>query len=277
MILNSVEKFIYSLDNVYDLVTSVAKLDKVIDNPLDKNGEIVFSSAVQGIDVKVNNLSFSFSGNESILDKISFHVTPGKKVCIVGHEGAGKSLMLRLLTGGYSDFTGSVLINDVPINNYRLRSLHEHTGIILNEQDIFQGSVLDNITLGNGNITLQQVTLLASITGFDQYLPKLQDGYSTVLDVAGKRLSRSAVQKVLLMRALIHKPQLLLFENPWSALNTETKNRVEEYFLNEIPATTAIVVTNDLLFASRCDEVIVMEEGKIKAMGIPSEVLNFSK
>lgn len=275
MIMASVEKFIYSLDTVYDVFTSVEKLGKVLDKPLEKNGTIQFSPLDKGVDVKVKDLQFSFADKFNVLQNISFHIGAGSKVCLMGHEGAGKSILLRMLTGAYTDYTGSVLLNDIPINNYNLRSLHQHVGIILNDQDIFQGTVLNNITLGNPDISLQDVTRLASITQFDQYVPKLSDGYNTILDVAGKRLSKSAIQKILIMRALIHKPHLLLFENPWDALNKDSKERIEEYILNELPNTSALMATNDVLFAAKCDQVIVMHDGTIRAMGKTNEVLNY--
>ncbi|HEX8676579.1 MAG TPA: ABC transporter ATP-binding protein [Segetibacter sp.] len=275
MIVASVEKLIYSLDNIYDVITSVEKLGKVLDKPLDKDGTIQFDPGTNGVTVKVKDVSFSFDSNVTVLKDISFTATAGKKIAVIGHEGAGKSILLRLLTGGYSDYKGSILINDIPLYNYRLNSLHAHTGIIFNEQDIFNGSLLDNITLGNPSISMQDVTRLAAITQFDNYLHNLPDGYNTILDVAGKRLSKSAVQKVLLIRALIHKPQLLLLENPWTTFNSESRARIEEYLLNELSATTALIVTNDILFASKCDEIIIMQEGTIRASGNPQEMLKY--
>jgi ABC-type bacteriocin/lantibiotic exporter with double-glycine peptidase domain len=275
MIMASVEKFIFSLDVVYDLFTSVDKLNKVLEKPLENAGTIEFTPAEKGVDVKLKDLSFGFDANTKILHNITAHISAGNKVCIMGSEGAGKSLLLRMLTGAYNDFTGSVLLNNVPINNYNQRSLHQQTGIIFNEQDIFQGTVLNNITLGNTAVSLQDVTRLASITQFDQYIAYLNDGYNTVLDVAGNRLSKSTIQKILIMRALIHKPGLLLLENPWSALNTENKESVQQHILNELPNTTVLVATNDKAFARKCDQVIIMEQGTIRAMGNTNDVLEF--
>ncbi len=274
MIMASVEKFIFSLDVVYDLFTSVEKLNKVLDKPLETPGTIQFTPTGKGVEIKVKDLSFGFSNNPNVLHNISAHIPAGNKVCILGDEGAGKSLFLRMLTGAYTDYTGSVLLNDIPINNYNQRSLHQHTGIILNDQDIFHGTVLNNITLGNPAIALHDVTKLASITQFDQYIPKLKDGYNTVLDVAGKRLSKSTIQKILIMRALIHKPGLLLFENPWNALNKENKESIEQYILTELPNTTVLVATNDTSFAKKCDQAIIMQHGTIRAMGKTTEILN---
>ena len=102
MIMASVEKFIFNLDNVYDLLTSVDKLDKLLEKPLENTGTIQFPPAAKGVDVKVIDLSFGFHDNPDVLQNISFHIPAGSKVCIMGKEGAGKSILLRLLTGGYT-------------------------------------------------------------------------------------------------------------------------------------------------------------------------------
>lgn len=272
MMMGSVEKLIYSLDNLYDLLISITKLSKIIEMPLERNGTIKFDPEDKGVDIKVKDLSLNFDDSPDVLHRISFHIAGGSKVCVMGEEGAGKSVLLRILTGSYSDFSGSVLINDIPVNNYDNTTLHQHTGVILNDQDIFHGSVLDNITLGNAAISLSDVTRLAAVTQFDHHLTNLSDGYNTILDVAGSRLGKASIQKLLLMRALIHKPKLLLLENPWSALNRESKDSIENFMLHHMQPTTVIIATNDQAFAEQCDMIILLDKGIIRAIGKPQEV-----
>ena len=271
MMMGSVEKLIYSLDNLYDLLISITKLSKIIEMPLERNGTIKFDPEDKGVDIKVKDLSLNFDDTPDVLHRISFHIAGGSKVCVMGEEGAGKSVLLRILTGSYSDFSGSVLINDIPVNNYDNTTLHQHTGVILNDQDIFHGSVLDNITLGNA-ISLSDVTRLAAVTQFDHHLTNLSDGYNTILDVAGSRLGKASIQKLMLMRALIHKPKLLLLENPWSALNKESKDSIENFMLHHMQPTTVIIATNDQAFAEQCDMIILLDKGIISAIGKPQEV-----
>jgi ABC-type bacteriocin/lantibiotic exporter with double-glycine peptidase domain len=223
----------------------------------------------------VQDLSFGFPENPDVLKNISLHIPSGDKVCVIGNEGAGKSLLLRMFIGAYNDYKGSVLLNGIPVNNYDLRTLHQRVGIILNHQDIFYGTVLNNITLGNPDIPLSDVTRLAAITQFDQYIPKLQDGFNTFLNVGGERLSKAAVQKILIMRALIHKPNLLLLDDPWNALNRDSRERIEHHILNELPNTTTIVAANDQALAQKCDSVIVMHHGTIQATGKADDVFHY--
>ncbi len=272
MIINSVEKFILSLDNVYDVLTSIEKLEKVLDKPLEKEGIIVLDNADRGLSINASNLSFGFEANQLLLNDLNCNIPFGSKVCLMGAEGSGKSLFLRLLTGSYSSFRGALTINDIPINNYTLESLRKETGIAINDQEIFEGTILENITMGSDDISLAHLAELANMTGFSHYLSTLHEGYETKLETTGKRLNKSKIQKILLMRALIHRPALLLLEEPWSAMDADIKQNIQYYLLNKINNTTMVVATNDQAFAKTCDLIIVMDNGKIIAQGKPSEI-----
>ena len=272
MIMNSVEKFIFSLDPIYDLLTSAEKLGKILDYPIEKNGTIILKPNNKGIDIKVNDLSFHFEHGKPLLKHVSFHIPSGKRVCIMGHEGAGKSILLRLLTGSFSEFSGSILVNDIPINNYKLETLRRETGIILTDQEIFDGTLLENIAMGAEDISLEYLSYLAEVTNFNKYLDNLEDGYDTHLSASGIRLSKSIIQKILLMRALVHQPHLLISENPWTSISRTGREKIQQYLLKDLENTTLVVGTNDEAFARQCDLVIILENGSISKMGKPSEV-----
>lgn len=273
MIMNSVEKFIFSMDNVYDLLTSIDKLEKILDKPLEKDGTIELPEDKEGLYIKATDVNFGFTPNHLILKDISFHIPAGAKVCIMGPEGSGKSVFLRLLTGTFSDFKGTVTINDIPINNYTQNSLRKQTGIVISDQDIFEGTILENITMGSDQISLDYLAELSSITQFNQFLSRLENGYDTQVETSGKRLNSSKIQKILLMRALIHKPKLLLLEDPFVNIGKDVKENIQHYFFDSLKHTTIVVSTNDEAFARKCDMVIVLEDGEIIAKGKPDEVL----
>ncbi len=216
LIMGSVEKFIFSLDNVYDLLTSVEKIGKVLDKPIDTYGALHFSPKEQGVDIKMDNISFSFDDKTNVLNHVSVSVPAGNKVCIMGEEGAGKSMFIRMLTGCYTDFSGTLLIDNISILRFMQTSLQQHMGIILSDQDIFSGTLLENITMGRNDFSYERLNMLAKLTNLEDYLQLLPAGYETLMDVGGKRLSKSIVQKILIIRALLHQPSLLLLENPWT-------------------------------------------------------------
>lgn len=273
LIMGSVEKFIFSLDNVYDLLTSVEKIGKVLEKPIDNYGALTFSPKAAGVDIKMNNVSFTFDDMKNVLNNLTVSVPAGNNVCIMGEEGAGKSMFIRILTGCYTDFGGTLLIDNISIVRFMQTSLQQHMGIVLSDQDIFSGTVLENITMGRNDFSYDDLNKLARLTNLNDFLQQLPSGYDTLMDVGGKRLSKSIVQKILIIRALIHKPSLLLLENPWTSLNPVLAIKIQNHILLNMPATTMFVVTNEISFANRCDMVIMMENGSIKNSGTPGEVL----
>lgn len=263
LVLASVEKLIRSLDKIYDILTAVEKLGKVIDKPLEPEGTLGLDAALPGVSIQVNNVSFSYNDQRPILNNLSLKIAAGEKVCIRGGEGSGKSTFLKLLTGAYSDFDGNILMNDVPLGNYKPVLLRSETGILFNRLEIFQGTLYENITLGDTNITTSQINALAARLGISEFIASLKKGFDTEIDAVGNRLSSAVIRKVLLLRALVSSPKLLLLEEPWLGLDPECRRRIEQYLLQEIPATTVVVITNDDSFANRCNRVFYMHDGKV--------------
>ncbi len=259
LILNSVEKLIINLGSVYDTLTAVEKASEITDKPVEKNGTLNLAEANSGAKLEMKDVSFSYTGESDILQNISLTIQPNEKVCISGKDSSGKSTLLKLMTGSYADFNGSILIDDVPLGNYNLDSLRAQTGVLMSQQDIFQGTLLENIALGNPSITMDAVKEYAAKTGLNDFIATLKDGYDTMLDPTGKRLARNVVHRILLVRALVHKPRLLLLEEPWMNFSNEHRRQIMQ-LLKEVKNTTLVVVTNDEEYIQLCDKVIVINE-----------------
>ena len=262
-ILNSVEKLIINLDSVYDTLTAVDKLAKLTDKPLEESGNLPLSTTNTGVLVKGENISYSYTDKQPVLHDLDFEFQPGQLICIQGKAGTGKSTLLRLLDGAYTDFTGSLQIDNVPIRNFDLNSLRSQIGILLHQHDIFQGSLWENITMGRENVPIETVVQLFQKVSLSSYFATLPKGFDTELDPTGQRLPRQIIHKILLVRALIGSPRLLLLEEPWSGMDSATKNKIIE-LINQYKSSTRVIVSNDEAFASTCDQVFVMtEEGKL--------------
>lgn len=255
-IITSVEKLIGNLDSVYDVLTSMEKIGKLADKPVEENGSFVLADDENAVAIEAKNLSFGYTTEQNILNNISFVIQPGEKVCVIGSEGSGKSTLLRLVSGSYKDFNGSLLINDIPVGNYELSALRANTGILLNQQDIFHGTLLENICLGNSGADMQQIIALFKEVGLHEFLGSLKEGFDTILDPTGKRLPRSVIHKILLVRALIGKPKLLLLEEPWLGIEEPYRQRIREMLLKKYGGTTILVASNDREFAAQCDKTI---------------------
>jgi len=263
LVLSSVERLINSLDKMYDILTSVEKLGKIIDKPLEAEGTLELKKELKGLSVAVKDLSFSYQNEVPNLQNISFEANAGEKICITGSNGSGKSTLLKLLTGAYSDFKGSININQVPIGNYQPDSLRGEIGIFFHQQDLFKGSLYENVTLGDTSITTAEIIELASKIGIADFIQSSRNGFDTEIDTTGKRLSSVVIRKILLLRALIAEPQLLLLEEPWQGFDEQSTQKIKQYLLHEIPNTTVLVISNDKDFEKQCNRVITLNEGKL--------------
>lgn len=262
LILNSVEKLIMNLGTVYDTLTSIEKISSLTDKPIEENGTVQLATANYGLKVEMQHLSFSYNDEKETLIDLSLKINPGDKVCIRGKDSSGKSTLIRLMAGSYTDFKGALLLDDIPVGNYDLDSVRSQIGVLVNQQDIFNGTVWENISLGNENVSRQAVNDIAAKVGLTDFISTLKKGYDTLLDPTGKRLPRNVIHKILLTRALAAKPRLLLLEDPWMSTEDSYRQQIIQ-MLNDIANTTIVVVSNDEEFAKQCDKVFIMEEHRI--------------
>jgi ABC-type bacteriocin/lantibiotic exporter with double-glycine peptidase domain len=262
-IMNAVEKLIVSLETVYDLLTSVEKINKITEKPIDEEGSYEFVKK-QGIEIEAKNLSFGFEKND-ILQNISFHIKPGQKVAITGDGDSGKTVLLRMLTGVFQDFEGDLSFDQVPINNYNLNTLRNNIGIYMQKQDIFSASLWENITLGNKEVKEQDVLDTFKIVGLESFYKSLNKGFDTHLEPTGKQLSSSSVQKLLIARSLLNQPALLLLDEPMKLFAADDKQYLQNYLFG-LKDVTIIFTTNDPSLISKSEMVIHLEKGLIKSI-----------
>lgn len=253
-IIAAVEKVISNLDSVYQILVSVDKIAKVIERPIEETGPTPINPA-RKVAVSFKDVSFSFDDEKPVLQNVSFDIGEGEKVCIEGKQGSGKSTLLRLMTGVYHDFEGSILINNIPIGNYDVASLRYHTGIYLNKQDIFQGTLLENITMGNETVDYEEITVQTQQLGLYNYIVGLKEGLNTELDPSGKGLPSNIIHKIILVRALINKPKLVLLEEPFLLLEEPYKTNLKNLLLHQLQSTV-VVVTSDASFMQECNQII---------------------
>ena len=257
LVIGAVEKLITSLDSAYDVITGLEKLASVTDNPLETSGDLELNTLV-GLEIEMKNFSFEFEPGKPVLNSSNLHIQSGEKIQVVGPAGSGKSILMRVLTGNYIDFKGTLLINKVPIKNYNLQSLRKHTGILLQNQEIFGGTVWENISLGNKEISPSLILATADELGFADFLNHFPLGFDSEIEPLGKKTPQTIVKKIVLLRALCGDKRLLLLENPWNGLEPEIADRIQTYLKNQ--AATVIIATNEgVLFGKK----IEINNGKV--------------
>lgn len=264
MVIASVEKMIVNLDNVYDVFTAVEKIDKVTEKPVEQEGKQLLSRYGGGAGIAARNISFSFPGDESVLNAVSFNIGPGEKVALMGEYGTGKSTLLRLIAGIYTDYGGVLHIDSVPLSSYSRADLRSGIGVMLQSSaDIFEDSLYNNICLGHEGVSYAHLAKFAAITGLQVFLDAQPEGYEVRIPASGQSLSGKTIRKILLMRALVHQPRLLLLEEPWLGLEPQYARSIQQYLLYEVPNTTAIIVTGEPDFAAQCDQTFILNNGQL--------------
>jgi ATP-binding cassette subfamily B protein len=272
LILSAVEKLILNLEVAYNILTGVEKLNVINDKKSEVQGQTSFVSNHNGIALEVQNLNFKFDENKPLLENISFNIPAGAKVCVMGDGGAGKSILLELIGGTLKNFEGVINVNTIPINNLNQKEYRKNIGIFYNEQDIFEGTLYENICMGNESITPADIMKHAEMLEIKEFISLLPEGLYTPLQPTGKGLSTIMAKKILLLRAIVHQPELLVLDEPFELAGAESSKKISKYLI-DIPNTTCMIVSGYIPFAKRADLIIWLEKGKIKHFGKPETIL----
>jgi ATP-binding cassette subfamily B protein len=272
LILSAVEKLILNLEVAYTILTGVEKLNVINDKKTEVNGKMPFVLSGNGISIEVANLNFKFIDSRPLLENINFDIQPGTKICVMGDGGSGKSILLELIGGTMKDFEGIINVNNIPINNINQIEYRNNIGIFYNEQEIFDGTIYDNICMGNENITPNQIMIYAEILGVKEFISQLPEGLYSILQPTGKGLSTIIAKKILLLRAITNHPELLLLDEPFELAGAESSMRISKYLI-ELKNTTCVIVSGYLPFAKKADMIIWLEKGRIKYIGKPDSIL----
>ena len=261
LILASVEKLIVSVETIYDVLTAIEKIGHITDIPIERETENKLElSESEGLDICLKDLSYRFhDADHDILKNINLDLSAGEKLCISGFNGSGKSLLLQIIAGLFDNFKGSLIYNDIPIGNWSRESLRSLIGDSLTREDIFKGTLFENISLRRPNINLKHIQKIATIVGLTDFVQNLPEGYDTMMVPEGKNLPQSIRQKIMLARSIAGDPKLILLEDNFNQLIDIDKNRFLDYLLSR--KSTVIVVSNDPMVAEQFDRVLVLDKG----------------
>jgi len=248
ILIPAVEKLIATLDSLYSMLTGLEKLGTLTDLPIEAQHGIALHEAAEQHGkayLRLYEVHFRFPGmNMDLLENINLHVEEGEKVAIVGEAGTGKTTLLYLLASFYSPTEGTILYNDIPIQNLHKGILGKVIGHYFPSDRIFHGSIMENITLGREEIDFALVNDLLTHLGLVQVIRHLPNGFDTILKADGSPLSQSMVQKLLLARAMVSYPRFLLLDNPFVFLDQKDKDRLLDYLCRP-DHTWGIIIVSD--------------------------------
>ncbi|MEM0998087.1 MAG: ABC transporter ATP-binding protein [Bacteroidota bacterium] len=265
LLINSVEKLILSVETVYDVLTALEKIGYVMDIPLEQPNAKKFVPVEdgRGLAIHIADLHFGLPDSAEILAGVNLEVAAGEKLCISGKSEPGKALLLRLLAGFYQDYTGAVTVNGMPLRNLDLCNLRGHIGGFTSLQSVFDGTLLENITLGRGSCSLDEVLRIIKVVGLQNYIDNEPLGFEKRITPEEAKLPQSAYRKILLARALASKPRLLLLNEPFIGLTQGERDQLRKFITESMPHATVIMTLDEPDSAQGFDRVVEMKNGTI--------------
>jgi ABC-type bacteriocin/lantibiotic exporter with double-glycine peptidase domain len=274
LILNSVEKIIMYMDVVYDLLAAVDKVAHVTDLPIEKVGGFDFpSTAKGGFNVRTNNLSYQYKLSDyKALKNINLTIKSGEVVCITGVGNSGKTTLMNILTGMYSDYEGVVTINSYSLRDLDITHLRDQVAKNISQEDLFDGTLLENITLGKTSTTVHDAILALQEVGLSDTVNALPKGLDTPILSGGKGLTKTMIHKIILARCLAKKPKLLILNEFFTHLTKSDKMALLNSIIKPERSCTVIIVSKDPIIMSVCDRVIVLDDGTIRTEGTMEEL-----
>lgn len=229
-------------------------------------------------DVHFQNVSFRHYGGENdVLRNINFHIQQGETVAIVGATGSAKSSMIQLIPRLYDVTEGKVSIDGINVKDYHLDELHANIGMVLQKNELFSGSITDNLKWGKTEATEEEIIEASKIAEAHDFITTLTEGYNTQLGRGGINLSGGQKQRICIARALLRKPKVLILDDSTSAIDSETEQKIRANLNNLLENTTVLIITQRISTMQSADRVIVLEDGEIESIGKPSELMEKSK
>ncbi len=265
-IMAAVEKLIISLESYYDVIASLAKLTKVTELAEEKNGEIVLSQKGEGIEIEFKEVDFNFNAHVHILQNINFTIRENSITVISGELGSGKSLLLNMMAGFYEPSAGSILFNKIPLKNIDKNKLRSEIGVYLEDMRIIQGTVQDNILLGNETSSSEDILRLSEQIGTENISNLFTSGFFTEISETDPEISFSSKKKILLLRALMGDKRILLLEDPIDGMNEKFKFKMLQHLQNIKHTTTIVIVSQNPDILNYADLHLHMENGTIKSL-----------
>lgn len=264
LVMSSVEKLVLNLETVYDVLTALEKIGQVSDLEIEetKGVETICKKDDCGMKVSLRDVRFLYpDGDKEVLCGISLDVVERESVIVTGQNGSGKSTLLQIIAGLYDVTNGQVIYNDLPKGNLDLTTLRSNIGDCLTQEQLFDGTVLDNITMGREGATFENVQWAVRNLKLESFIHSLPEGYNTLVDPQGRKLPKSVTQKLLLARSIADRPKLLLLEDALEHLDESDRRAIVDFLVKKEHDWTIVAISANHYFQSKVDRIIRMDDG----------------
>ncbi|MCE3259959.1 MAG: transporter ATP-binding protein [Bacteroidetes bacterium] len=257
-------------------IVSAERVFKVLDTQetIEDRGQVEFKRVENSIEFR--NVWFAYREENFVLKDISMSIAAGETVALVGSTGAGKSTMINLLSRFYEISKGEILIDGVKLQDYSLESLRLNTGVVLQDVHLFNDSVLNNITLNNPEITLEEVTKATKEIGLDDFIRSLPGGFTYRVTERGQSLSAGQRQLIAFIRAYVYQPSVFILDEATATIDTHTEQLIQQASEKIAKGRTSLIIAHRLSTIRNVDRIFVFEHGKIIESGTLKELLSIN-
>lgn len=254
-------------------VTQVLNEQSHLHNPEHPTTAVIDGS------ISFKNVSFSYSGadHQLCLSNVNFSIESGQTVGIVGGTGSAKTTLVQLIPRLYDATAGSVEVGGINVNAYDLEVLRNNVGIVLQKNVLFSGTIKENLKWGNPNVTDEEIIQVCKLAQAHHFIKHLPQGYDSYLEQGGLNISGGQKQRLCIARTLLKKPKILILDDSTSAVDAKTDAKLQESLMKALPNTTKIIITQRISSIEHTDQIFVLDDGAINAIGDHSSLLSSNK
>lgn len=279
VILNS----LMMMSNVFLLMTrslaSGARIMEVIDEKVDMTDDNASGVLVERGEVEFDHVWFKYrpEAKEYVLEDITFHIEPGQTVGIIGQTGSAKTSLVQLIPRLYDASRGTIKIDGREVSEYTLEHLRDSVAMVLQKNTLFSGTLLSNLRWGDENASMEEIEQACHIACVDEFIDRLDNGYETEMGQGGVNVSGGQKQRICIARAILKKPKILILDDSTSAVDTATEAKIRQGFAEKLPDMTKIIIAQRISSVRHADQIIILDNGKINAIGTHESLLAGNK
>lgn len=265
LMINSVEKLILGLENVYDVLTSIEKIGKITDMPLEERVENRPFDKTNDLNLELANLNLEYErSNKKVLTDINLSIEPKSHILITGQSGSGKTTLLKIIAGLIPQSKGQLFVNDINIKNINNEHYRSFIGHVFPNNLPFDGTIKENITFNNPEISEEKVKEVCGVLGLENFIKSQPKGLQSNISTDGNQLSYTMSKKIVLARALVSEPKLLILKDPLDEFEVKEIKHIVKYLFDPKQPWTILVASRNSIWKEYCERVIYLENGKIK-------------